>query len=568
MLSTDTDPENTSSSRNPTATASHEPNSPSSSAGVAKGTSGRFRSCPVDIGYHFGGSENETMSSAEVITKPQKTENVKADLRWAALFLGELRDGLTMINMQSVFLMVAKGYKETQVGVLFFVFGMTQFLAQAPAGYLYDYTEQKLLWLSVAGAITTLLTVCTAAFAEEDNFWLMVLIKCIQGAVTSFIPPGLNSITQGVVGAVGMTEQVAVNEMMNHLGTAIIVLTGSLLAFYLYPNIGALFIVSPIACCGFLYFLNQIKPSDIDHDAARGLTSEVHEPATEAAASGTTSKDGYVPPGGAPAKAEPSFVFGFGGDNSVVTDSSGKANTPLQVLRDPILLTFILVCFLFHTSNGTILPLVMQTLALGNGPSGILMSGLCIVVAQLFMVASAKICGDYSKKYGRKYLFLIGLGIVPIRCAILGLLLTWQGDAEATLLQQALILSTQVMDGVGAGTFGTMYILVTSDISGGTGRFGMCLGLTTAAMSIGGTVSGYMGQALADQYDYLRAFWILMVMSVIPAALYLFFMPETLPEHSRKEATNGITSIKEEDEEHAPATSQPGAAAGNYVEMI
>jgi hypothetical protein len=41
-------------------------------------------------------------------------------LRWAALFLGELRDGLTMINMQSAFLIVSKGYQEKQVGILFF----------------------------------------------------------------------------------------------------------------------------------------------------------------------------------------------------------------------------------------------------------------------------------------------------------------------------------------------------------------------------------------------------------------------------------------------------------------
>lgn len=41
-------------------------------------------------------------------------------LRWAALFLGELRDGLTMINMQSAFLIVSKQYSEKQAGVLFF----------------------------------------------------------------------------------------------------------------------------------------------------------------------------------------------------------------------------------------------------------------------------------------------------------------------------------------------------------------------------------------------------------------------------------------------------------------
>mmetsp|Transcript_8583 Transcript_8583/g.13614 ORF Transcript_8583/g.13614 Transcript_8583/m.13614 type:complete len:522 (-) Transcript_8583:228-1793(-) len=514
-----------------------------------------------------------------IVSKNQKAESVKENLRWAALFLGELRDGLTMINMQSAFLIVAKGYSEKQVGVLFFVFGMSQFLFQAPAGYLYDYTEQKLLWLSTAGVLTTTLTVLTALFASDDNFALMVLIKFLQGGITSFIPPGLNSITQGIVGSVGMTEQVATNEMMNHLGTAILVTVGSVVAYFLYPSIGLLFCVSPIFCIAFLFFLNKIKPEDIDHDAARGLKSEANSDEKPA----SSVKDSYVPPGenavpAAPGsvaskkqlKNKPSFVFGFGaGDASESGNVGGspKADTPLQVLRDPILLIFILVCFLFHLSNGTVLPLVMQTLAIGNGGVGILMSGMCISVAQVVMVMAAKICGTYSGRYGRKWLFLIGLAIVPIRCAILGGLLMLRGDGDASFWWQAVTLSTQILDGVGAGTFGTMYILVTSDISGGTGRFGMTLGLTTAAMSIGGTVSGYLGQALAEDHGYLNAFWILCGMSIIPAALYFFCMPETLS--TTKE--DNISSIKEEDEHHDHHDSYKGDVSGpekNYVEMV
>ena len=45
---------------------------------------------------------------------------IRGLLRWAALFLGELRDGLTMINMQSAFLIVSKNYTEKQAGILFF----------------------------------------------------------------------------------------------------------------------------------------------------------------------------------------------------------------------------------------------------------------------------------------------------------------------------------------------------------------------------------------------------------------------------------------------------------------
>jgi MFS family permease len=487
------------------------------------------------------------------------------------LFLGELRDGLTMINMQSAFLIVSKGYSEKQAGILFFVFGMSQFLFQTPAGYLFDYTEQKVLWLSIAAISTTLLTLFTAAFAapEGGNLTLMILVKFVQGAVTSFIPPGLNSITQGIVGSVGMTQQVAINEIMNHLGTAILVLIGSVVGTILYPDLGFLFIVSLVACVGVVYFLNQIKPTDIDHDAARGLAKEAStEPSS-------TDKD-YIPPCGEEPVDEsppdnnsivqPSFRFGYGSVSAAFSGGSLRADSPLQVLRDPVLLTFILVVFLFHTANGTILPLVMQTLAKGGGRTGILYSGLCIILAQVFMVMSAKICGDYSGKNGRKTLFLIGLFSVPVRCLILTGLIMLRGDDAASPFMQFLILSTQILDGVGAGVFGTMYILVTSDISRGSGRFSMTLGVTTAAMSIGGTVSGYLGEALAQDLGYQQAFFILMFMSLVPALIYLLFMPETLPDLALTQK-GGMPSIKEEGDVGDNKASDT-VPQGEYTEMV
>jgi MFS family permease len=450
---------------------------------------------------------------------------------------------------------------------------MSQFLFQTPAGYLFDYTERKVLWLSMAAIATTLLTLFTAAFAAPngENLMLMIFVKFLQGAVTSFIPPGLNSITQGLVGSAGMTQQVAINEMMNHLGTAVIVLIGAIVGYILYPDLGFLFTVSVVACVGVIFFLNQIRPEDIDHAAARGFVSESGESCPPT----TMSKD-YIPPCGedpdgaakpAPGPEnitpKPSFNYGIGSMKSAFSNAGDtlKADSPLQVLRDPVLLTFILIVFLFHTSNGTVLPLVMQTLAIGGGRTGILYSGLCIIVAQVFMVMSAKICGDYSGIYGRKTLFLIGLFSVPLRCLLLALLVMWRGEDSGSTFLQILLLSTQILDGVGAGIFGTMYILVTSDISGGTGRFSMTLGLTTAAMSIGGTVSGYLGEALAQDLGYRQAFSILMIMALVPALLYLFFMPETLPALVRPDRA-GISSIKEEGEE------EDKVAQGTYQEMV
>mmetsp|Transcript_26676 Transcript_26676/g.37594 ORF Transcript_26676/g.37594 Transcript_26676/m.37594 type:complete len:524 (-) Transcript_26676:135-1706(-) len=521
--------------------------------------------------------EVETRNPNDMMIPKKETGNARWLLRYAALFLGELRDGLTMINMQSAFLIVSKNYKEKQAGILFFTFGMAQFLFQTPAGYIMDYSDKKIAWLSFAAVATTCLTIFTAIFAADDggNLGLMILVKLFQGAVTAMIPPGLNSITQGIVGAVGMTEQVSINEMMNHLGTAILVLIGSLIAFALYPDIGVLFVVSPIACAAFLYFISRINPDDIDHDAARGLTLETKEntPSSPALSQKSTNNDGdSVATGNTkkPIQHKPSFNF-FGGATNSEDGAELKADSPFQILRDPILLLFILVCFLFHTANGTVLPLCMQSLAIGSGRSGILMSGLCIIIAQTFMVMSAKVCGTYSKIYGRKTLFLIGLFSVPIRCLILTFLIGLRDESGGSAFLQTLILSTQVLDGVGAGVFGTMYILVTSDISGGTGRFSLTLGLTTAAMSIGGTVSGYLGQALAQDLGYKQAFFILAFLSLVPAVLYLTCMPETLPELTKdKEAAQNMASIQEE-EEQDPKTwtnEENSKPATKYVELV
>jgi MFS family permease len=151
------------------------------------------------------------------------------------------------------------------------------------------------------------------------------------------------------------------------------------------------------------------------------------------------------------------------------------------------------------------------------------------------MVISAKVCGDYSSRFGRKLLFLIGLFSVSVRCAVLVLLITIRDhQGESNIYIQALILSTQIFDGIGAGVFGTMYILATFDISGGTGWFSLTLGITTAAMSIGGTISGYLGEMLAEDFGYHAAFGILGIMSLVPALLYLFIMPETLPNYNEQ----------------------------------
>ena len=589
-----------------------------------------------------------------------------------SFFLGDLRDGLPMVrlfmffvghghsekrpfyspalthtffqtikqlNMQAVFLLSSREYTEKQIGVLFLMFGLSQFLCMAPAGYILDYSHHKIRWVQIASILCAALTVLSTLSAQTagQNLGWMIFLTVLQGACTAVLPPGFNSITMGIVGSRGFTHQVSRNRMMNHIGTALVVAAGSLMAYITYPNMGALFAVSPAAAAGVYYHLHRIVPTHVHRDAARGLilespTMNEYELADQVAAvkqqaarllmrqcsggnnnnnnnsvsrsrrdgsdnhhnnnnsavntampqknttsgyqapavvSTTTVRDGSecrvpaVPSSSSrePPKSTtthikvssadtekdttgqksynslPSFNFGWKPATSYTTSEPEKRpRTPLAVLLNPTLLIFTAVVFFFHLANSSVLPLVMQSLALQDVQAGILLSGLCILIAQGCMAFFAKLSGDVSPYWGRKKLILVGLVSLTIRCFVLTLLLS----AEETIVTErgnhvlkALILSTQFLDSVGAGIVGTLQILVTSDLSGGTGRFSLLLGFTTASMCLGATVSGYLGQALAQDYGYPFAFTALGLVSLIPFLMYVFLMPETLPDYAR-----------------------------------
>ena len=59
------------------------------------------------------------------------------------------------------------------------------------------------------------------------------------------------------------------------------------------------------------------------------------------------------------------------------------------------------------------------------------------------------------------------------------------------------------------------------------------LGVTTGAMCLGATVSGYIGQTIAEDHGYTAAFTSLGAISLIPLFMYMFCMPETLPDYAK-----------------------------------
>jgi MFS family permease len=532
----------------------------------------------------------------------------------ASFFIGDLRDGLPMLNMQAAYLISEKRFSEKQVGLLFLVFGLSQFIAMIPAGYFLDYSNRKIDWVIYCSLVISVITVAGPLTAQEggENIAYLIIWRVVQGGLSSVLPCGFNGITLGIVGTKGFTYQVSRNRMMHHLGTALVVAVGSLLAYFLYPDLEYLFSVSPLAAFGVTYYLSRIRPDHVHRDAARGLilespTMEEYELADDLAAckqeaanilqleakqtvnlqselatfnrqtsSHSSSRSNYRPPALSswleqsmskdshphpePPLLSPSLVdarstqrlvnplmpqrssddsvpsYNMGWSDQANNPEQSGPRTPWAVLVKPELSIFTFVIFLFHLANSSVLPLVMQSLALQTAQFGILLSGLCILIAQAFMSVFAKLCGDYSPYWGRKRLFLVGLISLTIRCVCLAGLEALKDTVDTergSFILRILFLATQILDSVSSGIVGTMHILVTCDISGGTGRFSLILGVTMAAMCLGATVSGYLGQALAQDYGYPHAFAALGGLSILPFILYYFFMPETLPEDAR-----------------------------------
>ena len=117
---------------------------------------------------------------------------------------------------------------------------------------------------------------------------------------------------------------------------------------------------------------------------------------------------------------------------------------------------------------------------------------------------------------GRKPLLLIAFAVLPIR----GVLYTLTANT-------ALLVAIQVMDGVGAGIFGVVSVLVIADLTRGTGRFNLTLGAISTAVGIGAALSQVIAGSIVHHAGYRAGFLFLAGVASAALAILYFFMPET-----------------------------------------
>jgi MFS family permease len=195
----------------------------------------------------------------------------------------------------------------------------------------------------------------------------------------------------------------------------------------------------------------------------------------------------------------------------------GAAAAPVRrVLGDRRLLAFAGCILLFQLANAAMLPLMGGILTMRSSEWASTLIGACIVVPQLVVAIFAPWVGRLADSWGRRPLLFVCFAALALR-----------GVLFALVTSPGLIVAVQVLDGVCAAVLGVTLPLVVADITRGTGRFNLGLGIVGSAVGIGAALSTTFAGYAIDHFGRGVAFFSLASVAVCGLALLWLLLPET-----------------------------------------
>lgn len=381
------------------------------------------------------------------------------------LLMADVRDGVG--PFLSVFLKGSQHWDSGAIGLAMGASSIAAAICQIPAGLLVDGTKAKRLLIAVSGLMVGSACLLIALF---PHFWTVIAAQALLGSASAVIPPAIAALSLGLVGRRLLDARISRNEGFNHAGNlAAAILAGTLGQYVGYDWIFYLVCAFALASAVIVTLVN---PKEIDHERARGG----EDPAS---------------------KCEP-IPF-----------------RDLMKRRD--LRIFLASVVLFHFGNAAMLPMAGQVLAQKHPGEDTIALSACIIAAQFVMIGVAWCVGQASARgIGRKPIFLVALAVLPIR----GVLFSFVSSPYA-------VVAIQLLDGVAAGIFGVISVLIASDLMRGTGRFNLAQGLTALSVGIGATLSNATAGYVVQWFGYSTGFLYLAVIAACALAFFAVLMSET-----------------------------------------
>jgi len=447
--------------------------------------------------------------------------------------LGELGDGLNIF--QGIYL-VTVGWNEGAVGTALSMMGFTALIVQTVAGDWVDKTSiDRRVFLSAASILTALSASAIFFVQGNSQHGLIYVSKVIEGIASSFIVPCLSALVLANFGPRHFDAIMASNALWGHIGSVVSAFLAGLIAYFMYPNIKLCFLVIAASALLAVFFIGFLPEGD--KLMGRGFMGK-H----------ALDKFGHVE----------QLVEENGNDEALEEqtcnkkiDDERKASSYWEVISDTRCYILCVSGFFFHFANANVL-LVLGELMDSNDAeddapsrSAIPLIGGAIVLAQLTMAIATWVGDKLTQQgIGRKPLFLAGIMTLPIRCA---LIIYWKDAGNIYLLL------TQILDGLGGGFFGLLHPFLVADITFGTGRFNVVMGLTASCFGLGATLSNFIGQHIVENFGHVVSLKCSLLLSLIPILIFGCFMPETL-------GNRGSTKLSEKKESNIHGDS--------YVELV
>jgi len=378
----------------------------------------------------------------------------------------------------NVFLVTQQHWTQASVGLVTAIGGLLSLAAQTPIGAAIDATRAK---RGVIVAVLVVLAVGATTIWAAPIFWPVMVANTLMAVTGDVFGPAVAALTLGLYRQQDLARRMGRNSAFDHAGNVSIAALAGAVGYVFSQS--AVFLLVPFFAALAAAAVLSIPTGAIDQQRARGA-----EPVLEGNAT-----------------------------------SGGVSSWKVLLTYRPLLI-FAFCTMLFHFANAPLLPLVGQKVAMAHKEWATAMISFCIIAAQTVMMLIALLVGRTADTWGRKPLFLVGLGILPIRAFLYTL-----SDNSVWLI------GVQLLDGVGNGIFGALTPLVIADLMRGTGRYNTALGVVSTMHGIGASSSGLVAGLIVDHFGYSPAFLTLGVAAAVGFAFFFLFMPETAPGHTRVE---------------------------------
>lgn len=400
---------------------------------------------------------------------PPRTQTA---LDWLNFFLAGM---LTGFGPFVALHLAEQQWRQEDIGFVLTAGGMAALLSQLPGGELLDRIREK---CHLVGIGVAMIAVGAFIFAFQPRFPLVLAAEILQGLTGGILGPAIAAISLGLVGHAALAERLGRNQRFASMGG---VGAAAFMGFVGYVlSTRFIFVATAALAVPTLLMLVQISTAHIHFGRSCGAT-EALDPADHGHAK--------------PVRLARSVLW-----------------------KDRRLLVFTTCLVLFQFANSSMLPLLGENLAQGEGREATLVLSALIIVPQIIVALCAPWVGRHAEDWGRRVLFLIGLGTLPVR-AVLVMVIT--DPLELVFLQ--------ILDGVSGATLGVLTALIIADLTQGTGRFNLAQGIVGTFSGIGASLSTSITGIIVEHFGRSAGFLTMAGVGLAALLLAWRFMPETKP---------------------------------------